>query len=95
MIKTSNPPAVVLGCGVNGLEVVRSLGRRGVPVTLIGQEAKDIANRSRYANAFRQAPEDPEDLLRTLLDLAARCPEPPVLIYTSDNHLKFVWLSYV
>lgn len=59
-------------------------------MTLIGQEAKDIANRSRYANAFRRAPEDPEDLLRTLLDLAARCPEPPVLIYTSDNHLKFV-----
>jgi D-aspartate ligase len=59
-------------------------------VTLIGQDVKDIASRSRYANAFRQVQEDPEELLRTLLDLAARSPEPPVLIYTSDKYLKFV-----
>jgi D-aspartate ligase len=84
------PPAVVLGGGVNGLGVVRSLGRRGIPVSLIERDTQDIATRSRYVRDFREAPEDPESLLHTLLDRSLQGAEPSVLIYTSDRFLTFV-----
>src|SRR5262245_46973763 len=48
--RVSKPPrgAVVLGGDFNGLAIVRSLGRRGVPVCVIDDE-RSIARASRYA----------------------------------------------
>src|SRR6187399_1879004 len=48
--RAAEPPrgAVVLGGDFNGLAVVRSLGRRGIPVCVIDDE-RSIARASRYA----------------------------------------------
>ncbi|QVL50323.1 MAG: hypothetical protein KFB96_07770 [Thiocapsa sp.] len=83
-------PAVVLGGGVNGLGVIRSLGRHGIPVTLINRNRQDIATRSRYMTTFIKAPDDPKELIDCLLDLAARCHERQALFYTSDIFLEIV-----
>ena len=59
-------PAFVLGGGVNALEVVRSLGRHRIPVTLFSNDVSKLARRSRYVDCFHPAPGDPEELARLL-----------------------------
>ena len=49
------PGAIVLGGDFNGLAIVRSLGRRGVPVCVIDDETS-IARASRYATHAVRAP---------------------------------------
>jgi D-aspartate ligase len=78
--------AVVVGGDYRGLGIVRSLGRRGVPVWVVhGAEA--VARHSRYCRrAIRQADGDGEALVAVLLRLAAEHgPERWVLFPTSDE----------
>lgn len=66
--------AIVLGASYRSLGVVRSLGRQGIPVSLIRSEAHTIAGRSRYAGGFLAWPARAEDAVKIahLLKLAER-----------------------
>ncbi|WP_311346197.1 carboxylate--amine ligase [Blastococcus goldschmidtiae] len=56
MCNADEVPALVLGAGVSGLAVLRSLGRSGVPVFVAGAETT-LVRRSRW---YRSAPGDAE-----------------------------------
>jgi D-aspartate ligase len=49
--------ALVLGADYRGLGIVQSLGRRGVPVWVVYDRVKGVANFSRYTTrAIREPP---------------------------------------
>jgi predicted ATP-grasp superfamily ATP-dependent carboligase len=66
------PPggALVLGADYRALGVVRSLGRRGVPVWVLSEPAEPLASISRYAT--RSLPWPPGDRVAFLRELAER-----------------------
>jgi D-aspartate ligase len=65
--------AVVVGGDFQGLGIVRSLGRRGVPVCVVDDE-HSISRFSRYANQAVRVPDlrDDEHIVKTLLDIGQR-----------------------
>jgi len=84
-------PAVVLGDGLNALGVVRSLGRRNVPVYVFGKKSNDIVSRSRYTNRIQFVEsDDPQKMADQLVEFASKINLKPVLIFTSDYYLRFV-----
>ncbi|GAB3678490.1 carboxylate--amine ligase [Salinisphaera aquimarina] len=88
-------PAIVVGGGLNGLGVVRSLGRAGVPVIVADSDAKAPGMRSRYARALRYDA-DTADGLSTALNSVARDKnqDRPVLILTTEKAVAFVTREY-
>ncbi len=67
------PGAVVTGASYRALAVVRSLGRRGIPVRLVRSDEHAVAEGSRYATARVGWPAGDEDRrVAWLLDLAGR-----------------------
>jgi hypothetical protein len=70
---TSAVGAVVLGGDYQGLGVVRSLGREGIPVCVVDDEPS-VARHSRYAShAVRARPLIREDeIIESLLDIGER-----------------------
>lgn len=80
-------PAVVVG-GIDnggGLGLVRSLGRAGVPVIVMDQEASAPALHSRYASKRIVPDLTGRALVRELLTLQASLGVRPVLFLTSDE----------
>jgi predicted ATP-grasp superfamily ATP-dependent carboligase len=63
-------PAVVVGAGLNGLGVVRSLARAGVPVTVVDIHTDAPAMHSRYPRKQCYDPDAPDALLHALESLA-------------------------
>jgi D-aspartate ligase len=69
----SLPGAVVIGASYRALAVVRSLGRRGVPVRVVRTDDHELAGRSRYTNSRTAWPAgDERARVGWLLDLADR-----------------------
>jgi len=66
------PGALVLGADYRALGAVRSLGRRGVPVRVVREQAEPLACVSRYVDASFAWPEDAEERVAFLCDLAER-----------------------
>src|SRR5262245_20492808 len=67
-------PVLVVGAATAGLGVVRSLGRRGVPVIVLHYKASDFAHLSRYATARVQVPPPDRDeaaFISAVLELKA------------------------
>src|SRR3989454_1054661 len=65
--------ALVMGADYRGLGVVRSLGRRGIPVWVLKQPGHSLAAASRYARRSLPWPAGDEDSrVRSLLDLAVK-----------------------
>jgi D-aspartate ligase len=62
--------ALVLGADYRGLGVVRSLGRRGVPVWVLKEAGEPLASTSRYARRSLAWPPEGEDRVAFLCDLA-------------------------
>jgi D-aspartate ligase len=91
VIDTSTP-AVVFKTDPNvmhhgGLGVIRSLGRLGVPVYGVHEDSLAPAAHSRYLRGrclWNPDPNDAEELLYGLADLAERIGRPSVLIPTDD-----------
>ncbi len=83
-------PAVVLDMGVNALGVIRSLGRRGVPVFGLSFIEPGVALRSKYCTVVDRRGVIPSELeyLSCLQSLCRRLPSPPVLFPTSDETLN-------
>src|ERR1041385_2180712 len=81
------PAAIVTYMGYSGLGIVRSLGRRGIPVFTLDPDAGEIGMSSRFCSS-RQCPaldQSEETNLDFLVRLARSLPEKPVLFPTSDN----------
>ena len=83
-------PAVVVGGTLNGLGVVRSLSRGGVPVVALDTTWQCPAAWSRHCT-FVQVPSlEGEALIDALMRLASRLRSRPVLILTSDQSVLTV-----
>ena len=86
-----NTPAIVLGGGITGLSVTRSLGNASIPVHLLGVEKNDIACFSRYASAAElPSYDDPDAVVEQIRNTCDSMPTKPVLFITSDTHLDIV-----
>lgn len=83
-------PAVVVGAGINGLGVVRSLGRAGVPTWLVESDPSDPALRSRYARTVAAASLTGTAVVDALLTLRARFAVDPVLFLTREETVEAV-----
>src|SRR5437879_13307232 len=65
--------ALIMGADYRGLGVVRSLGRRGIPVWVIKQGAHLVAPTSRYGARHASCPrKDESRQIELLINLAAR-----------------------
>jgi predicted ATP-grasp superfamily ATP-dependent carboligase len=85
-------PAVVLGLFDTGLVALRALGRRGIPVLGFDSSPRQPGFWSRYGGA-RPCPDplrQPGELLRFLLDEAARLARPAVLFPANDAYVLFL-----
>lgn len=81
--------AVVVGGDYQGLEIVRSLGRRGVPVCVVDNE-HSISRFSRYCSRFIQRPDlrDEASTVQTLLNLAKEMDLHGWVLYpTREEHV--------
>lgn len=85
-------PAIVLGLSVNGLGVIRSLGRQGVPVYAMDYAPNRSARFSRYAKfiACPDAAKDPPGFTDFLLNFTKKLGGSAVLLPTGDNFNEFV-----
>lgn len=88
--RVGEPAAIVLGLGINGLGVVRALGRAGVRVIGVSSDAREVGRRSRYCRAVQVQPWLGAGLVDLILELARREPTPPVLIPTTDAFAQLV-----
>jgi D-aspartate ligase len=61
--------ALVLGADYRGLGVVRSLGRRGIPVWVLTQPGETLAAHSRFARRSLRLPAEPDARVDALLAL--------------------------
>src|SRR4051794_16047555 len=81
--------AIVASGSTHALGVVRGLGRRGVPVTVVSYDRRDIATSSRLVRDVIRAPHPDNDeaaFVKVLLEAAHRCPGS-LLIPASDAAL--------
>lgn len=96
----ASPPAaraaVVLSCAGapdGDLNVVRALGRQGIPVYVAAEYASPPAASSRYCKELLLMPSfrrEPEAVVAALVDLARRLGDKPVLFPTADPDLQMV-----
>lgn len=83
------PAAIVLGGGINGLSVVRSLARAGLRSVVV-IDANDGTMGSRYARTFTVSTFHGEDFVEELLRLGKGMPHGGVIIFTDDRPLLTV-----
>jgi D-aspartate ligase len=85
-------PAVVLGAGINGLGVARSLARASVPVWLLDSDARCPEMHTRVAKPVRVRSLHGETLVDELVRLAAAqfSGLRPVLLLTQEESVKTV-----
>jgi D-aspartate ligase len=85
-------PAIVLDLGVNGLGVIRSLGRKGVRVTGVVYVEQGVARYSRYCEVadLPNIEVGEAEFLSSLLALCKGMPAPPVLFPTSDESTELL-----
>jgi D-aspartate ligase len=89
-------PAVLLGAGINLIEVIRSLAFVGIPSAIVAPD-HDAARLSRHAITITTRNwSDPDvvssekGLVERLVNYARTQPAPPPLLFTSDEALLFV-----
>jgi D-aspartate ligase len=84
-------PALVIGTDVSALNVVRSLGRRGIPVYVMGSNPRDYGSSSRYARfVFCENLYDEKTILSCLQDVGRNFATRMILYCTSDLHVTYV-----
>jgi predicted ATP-grasp superfamily ATP-dependent carboligase len=84
------PAAIVLGGGINGLSVVRSLAQAGLRPVVVVNSKYDIAMASRYARRFVVSTFHGEDFVEELLRLRSALPQGGVIIFADDRPLLTV-----
>jgi D-aspartate ligase len=83
-------PAVVLGGGLGGLGVVRSLARGGMPIFVVDKGHGCPAAWSRFARFVNLHSMGGSGLIKELINLSIRIGERPVLILTTDADVNTV-----
>ena len=88
----SNSTGVLVTSGsvANGLGVVRSFGRRGIPVAYIDSERGSIARYSRYINQRLKCPsprESDAEFVNVLMNFGKQIDSKMVIIPTSDSYV--------
>ena len=80
--------AVVVGGDYQGLGIVRSLGRHGIPVVVVDDEPS-IAKYSRYTTQALRVPElrDGPTIVRTMLDIGRRLGLHGWVIYPTRDEM--------
>ena len=89
---TLRAKAIVLGLGVNGLALARSLGQKGVDVRGVYELDTDVGRFSRYVKAIQFLPLKDNDnrFLQKLIETFGDPMEKPVLIAQSDSYVDFM-----
>jgi len=87
--------ALVLGSDYRALGLVRSLGRRDIPVHVIASGDDRLAAHSRYATSSSEWPGDNEDGLRSLGELATAQGQIWALFPSADESAAFVARNHV
>jgi D-aspartate ligase len=89
--KSKRPVAIVLGASINGLAIVRSLGRRRIPVLLLDR-APQLGTWTRFARvvSLRGAAQENEAMLEFLVGLGRRLASPGVIFPTADGQCQFL-----
>ncbi len=86
--------AVVLGSNYYiGLAVIRSLGRKGIPVITVDHGENNFYGRSRFASTALRSPHyqrDEQAYLDFLIDIAENEEKKPVLYPTADPYVEFI-----
>lgn len=93
---SKNAVAFVLGLGVNGLGIVRSLGRKGIEVVGVYTKDNDLGKYSKYCKAIKFPQlkgEDDTQFLSRLVDLGESYPRKKVLFAESDLFVRFIALN--
>lgn len=88
--RASRPPAVVVGADVNGLGVVRSLAREGVPTYLADCAGADPAMRTRHPVKIAFSSLAGAAVVEALLALRERFSDDPVLFLTREATVEAV-----
>lgn len=85
-------PAVVIGGGINGLGVLRSLAQAyDVPVVVVDSDRQQPAMRSRYGRKVVYRRDGPDALVRTLEKLTGELAvQPPLLIPTQEDTVSII-----
>jgi predicted ATP-grasp superfamily ATP-dependent carboligase len=83
----SRPPAFILGLGVNGYGILRSLAREGVRAVGFYTDHEEFGRFSKHCEAcFLPASLDEREICRVLIEHGERAGGKPVLFPTSDYH---------
>lgn len=83
----SNKTAIVIGCYVGGIGVIRALAGRGIHIIALSYEDVDFAYRSRYVSEWHRIPhplKEESSFIKFLLDKAAQW-KGAVIFDTDDN----------
>ena len=83
-------PAVVVGAEINGLGVVRSLARKGVPTWLVDRDPTNPTMRTRYATKVQMSSLAGAVVIDSLLRLRAGFEADPVLFLTREDTVAAV-----
>lgn len=90
-IDKNKPKAFVLGTTPNALGIIRSLGRKSVPVIAIGSQM-DSAMVSRYCRSMiaQNVEAEEKKFLDFLLNIGKNLDQPGILFPTGDAYVHFV-----
>jgi D-aspartate ligase len=83
-------PAVVIGADAAALGIVHSLGRSGVPVVVVNDDARSPGMHSRYARPCVVSAMSGPALVDGLLSLRARLDDRPILFMITDAHVRTI-----
>lgn len=81
-------PAIVLGTCINGLGVIRTLGRNGVPVIAVTQNGSEFGSRSRYLKELWHLDGAEDQIIDSLLQRSHLFDQRPVLFPVVDRWVR-------
>ncbi|MPW17423.1 carboxylate--amine ligase [Paraburkholderia sp. CNPSo 3157] len=82
--------AVVVGCELNGLGVIRSLARAGVPVVAVDTDSSKAALWSRHPQRRLIRGREGREFVEDMIELGKEFAYPPVLILTTEESVHCV-----
>ncbi len=86
-----SPVAIVLGLDLNGLGVVRALGRAGLPIVGVDHLRGHVGRASRYCGSVVEAnPCASDELIRCLQDLGGALAHGGVIFPTMDDTVRIL-----
>lgn len=92
-MNNKKPPAFILGMTVNGLSILRTLGRKGINIYGVDYYADQVAFLSRHCHhkvIISNVNSEPQQALDKLLDIGKKLGDRSVLLFTRDDFLVFV-----